>query len=222
MNLCAKKPILGFMADPFSASEEYFMETDMGIVTRRGDWFHTTREQIEGYAPGLLDNVSLASLIKDAMAWVRSASSLSLTLLYILLFVINPWFAAGITVAFHWFWYHNKSGFIIRGMASFLRFINSDGFLFIIAFVSLSLLGFQQEYVATGVGIFFFFVMKPGLLKKGWDRLRSDSDQELTLNDRVLKMVIIKQAMKENVAPSNVQQMEERFKDLAFSRKNKK
>jgi hypothetical protein len=35
-------------------------------------------------------------------------------------------------------------------------------------------------------------------------------------------MIIIKQAMKENVAPSNVQQMEERFKDLAFSRKNKK
>lgn len=207
----------------FKKSKQFFIETKMGIVTRTGDWFHTTSEHIESFAPGLLEKISLEALVKEAEAWVRSASSLSLILLYILLFFINPWIAAAVTLAFHWFWYHYKSGFIVRGAGTILRFLNSDGFLFVVAFFSLTTLGFQEQYAAVGIGIFFFFLMKPGLLRKGWDKLqKSQNSGGLTLNDRVLKMVIIKYAMYEDVAPSDIEKMEERFKDLALNRKKGK
>jgi hypothetical protein len=207
----------------FKKSDQFFVETKLGIVTQTGDWFHTTTEHIESFAPGLLDQVPLETLIKEAQAWVRSAGSLSLILLYGLLFWINPWIAAGIVLVFHWFWYHKKSALVIRSAGKLLRFVNSNGLLFIVAFFSLSVLGFQQEYVATGIGIFFFFVMKPGLLRKVWDKLaQSLSSDGLTLNDRVLKMVIIKHAMYEDTAPSKVREMEERFKDLAMNRKKGK
>lgn len=207
----------------FKKSKEFFVETKMGIVTQTGDWFHTTSEHIEAFAPGLLDQVSLEALIKEAQAWVASPGSLSLIILYALLFVINPWLAAPIVLGFHWFWHHYKSGFVIRGAGNFLRFLNSDGFLFVIAFFALSVLGFQQQYTATGIGILFFFLMKLGLLRKAWEKLEeSRKPDELTLNDRVLKMVIIKRGMYEDRAPSDIEKMEERFKDLALNRKKGK
>lgn len=207
----------------FKKSKQFFVETKMGIVTRTGNWFHTNTEQIESFAPGLLDKVPLESLIKEAQAWVQSAGSLSLILLYGLLFWINPWLAAAITLLLHWLWYHYKSAFVIRSAGNYLRFLNSDALLFLVAFFSLTVLGYEQEYAATGIGIFFFFLMKPGFLKKGWEMLdNSTSTGGLTLNDRVLKMVITKHAMYEDVAPSDVEKMEERFKDLALSRKKGK
>lgn len=205
----------------FSKSKAFYIETGMGIVTRTGNWFHTTSEQIHAFAPGLLEKVSLEKLIKEAEAWVRSASSLSLILLYVLLFFVNPLLAAGTALAFHWLWYHYKSGFIIRGSGAFLRFLNSDGFLFVVAFFSLTVLGMQGHYFAAVIGILFFFLMKPGLVRKGWDKL-GKSKSGLTLNDRVLKMIIIKYAMYEDMAPSSIEQMEERFKDLAMNRKKRK
>lgn len=194
----------------------------MGIVTREGDWFHTTREQIDAFAPGLLEEVSLEELIREAAAWVKSASSLSLILLYGLLFWVNPWLAAALTLAFHWLWHHHKSGFVVRGAGPLLRFVNSNAFLFVIAFLSLSMFGFQQQYTAVGIGVVSFFVMKPGLFRRGWERLVSTPKDELTPNDRVLKMVIVKRAIYEDVAPADVEKMEERLKQLALSRKTGK
>lgn len=207
------------MFDRDIKSDQYFLETQMGIVTQSGNWFHTTSEHLESFAPGLLEKVPLKKLIQNAEAWIKSADSLALILLYALLIWSNPWLAAAIALLFHWLWYHYKSGFVIRGVAPFLRFINSDGFLFVIAFISLSYLGFQQAYLATGIGIVYFFMLKPGFLCKGWDKLNKTGADELTPNDKVLKMIIIKQAMRHNSAPADVQKMEERLKELALNRK---
>lgn len=207
------------MFDREKISDQQFLETKMGIVTQGGNWFHTTREQLKSFAPGLLEKVSLKTLIQNAEAWIKSADSLSLILLYALLIWSNPWLAAAVALLFHWFWYNYKSAFVIRGAAPFLRFINSDAFLFVIAFISLSYLGFQQAYLATGIGIIYFFGMKPGFLRKGWDKLNNTSENELTPNDKVLKMIIIKQAMRHNATPADVQKMEERLKELALNRK---
>lgn len=203
-------------------SDQFFAETKVGIVTRNRDWFHTTSDHIEQYAPGLLDVVPLETLIRDADAWVRSADSLSLVMLLVLLFLINPWLAALTTLAFHWFWYNYKSGFVTRPLGKVLTFINSDGFLMITAFIALSLLGVSGEYVAAVLGIAFFFIMKLGLLKMGWNALAGNNTESMTLNDRVLKMVIIKYAMYADVAPAEVQSMEKRFKEAALNLKKER
>lgn len=203
-------------------SNDLFVETKLGVMTRTGDWFHTNSDQVREFVPGLLEKRSFDKLVEEALAWVRSADSLSLTILFALLFLIHPLVAAGIALAFHYLWYRYKSGFVTIFIGKFLKFLNSDGYLLIIALIALSILGLQGQYLATTLGFIFFFLMKLGLLKRLWDRLYNTSSDEIPLNDRVFKMLLIKYAMYENVPPSEVQTMEERIKELALSRKGGK
>ncbi|SMO56192.1 hypothetical protein [Fodinibius sediminis] len=202
-----------------SRPQNLYLETQLGIVTRTGDWFHTTSDHIEQFVPGLLKERSLDHLVEEAVAWVRSADSLALTLLLVLLIYIHPVFAAVIAITFHFFWYRFKSGFVTIYMGKLLKMMNKDGYLLITSLVIISLVGMNGQYLAAGVGLVFFFLMKLGLLKRLWDKIDEDKAGELSLNDRVFKMILLKYAMHFNKAPSEVQSMEKKFKELALNRK---
>lgn len=201
-------------------SSQLFLETKMGIVTRSGEWFHITSEEINKFVPGLLQSVSLETLIKEARAWVRSADSLALTLMMALLFLVNPWLAALTTAAFHWLWYNYKSALVNTWLGGLLGWMNSDGYQFIIALVGLSLLGMRGYYVALAIGTIFFFLFRLSLLDKLWNRMTAS--RELTLNDRLLKMLLIKYAMAEDLSPQSVRQMEDTILEKAFNRNSGK
>lgn len=211
------------MRNNTSRSDNLFLETQMGIVTRTGDWFHTTSEHIEEYVPGLLDKRSLGKLVEEAVAWVRSADSLALTLLLILLIFIHPVLAATIAVAFHFFWYRSKSAFVTIYLGKILKFMNTDGYLLITSLVVISLLGMDGQYMAAGIGLVFFFVMKLGLLKMLWDKIDESADNKgaISLNDRVFKMILVKYGMHYDLAPKKIKDMEDKFIDLASSRKGR-
>lgn len=202
--------------------KSFFIETELGTVTQKGDWFRINKEQLEEFAPGLMKHITFSTLIKEAQAWVESVSSLSLILLYILFFFFNPWIAAAITLVFHFFWHHNKSAFVVNKVAKIFVVINSTAFLFIIALICLSYLAMHQQFAAFGIGLVFFILMKPGLLRKLWDRFElGQSKSSLTLNDRVLKMIIVKHALyQSDSSPEELADMEERF--AAFVSKMKK
>lgn len=71
----------------------------------------------------------------------------------------------------------------------------------------------QGQFIAFGIGSLFFIVMKPGLLRKGWDKIKPQSG--LTVNDRLLKMIIVKHAIyTENSSPDEVASMEKRFAEI--------
>lgn len=200
-------------------AQNLFLETQLGIVTRTGDWFHITAEQIDNFVPGLLDEQPLDKLVEEAIAWVRSADSLAMTLLLVLLLVIHPILASVIAIAFHLFWYRLKSAFVIIYLGKILKFLNSDGYLLITSLVIISALGMTGQYLAAAIGLLFFFLMKLGLLKRLWDYLDQGVEKKLTLNDRVFKMILVKYAMHYHLQPSEVQQMEDKFVELATSRK---
>ncbi len=193
----------------------------MGIVTRTGDWFHTTSDYIEKFVPGLLDKRSLDRLVEEAVAWVRSADSLALTILLVLLIFIHPVLAATIAVAFHFFWYRAKSGFVTIFLGKVLKMMNTDGYLLVTSLVIISAVGMNGQYLAAAVGLIFFFLMKLGLLKMLWDKIDEGTQNGLSLNDRVFKMILIKYAMYYNIAPEKVKNMERKFVELATSRKGK-
>lgn len=204
-----------------SRSDNLFLETKLGIVTRTGDWFHITSKQIEKFVPGLLDERPLAKLVEEAVAWVRSADSLALTLLLILLLTLHPVLAAVIAIAFHFFWYRSKSGFVTIYLGKLLKMMNTDGYLLMTSLVIISLLGMDGQYWAAGTGLVFFFLMKLGLLKRLWDKLDEGVDKDLPLNDRVFKMILIKYGMYYNKNARQVENMEAKFRELATSRKGK-
>lgn len=203
-------------------SNNLFIETKLGIVSRTGDWFHTTSDHIKEFVPGLLQKRSLYQLVEEAVAWVRSADSLAMTILLVLLLFIPPMFAAAIAVVFHFFWYRSKSAFVTIYMGKVLKLMNTDGYMLITALIILSYLGMSSQYLATAIGIIFFFLLKLGLLKRLWDKMDKSSFKNLSLNDRVFKMILIKYGMYYNTEPPEVKQMEETFKDLALNRKGGK
>lgn len=203
-------------------SDSLFLETQLGIVTRTGDWFHTNRKHIKEFVPGLLKERTLQQLVEEAIAWVRSADSLALTLLLGLLFVIHPVFAAVIAIAFHFFWYRTKSSFVTVYLGKLLKLLNTDGYLLVSSLVVLSFMGMDGRYLSVGIGLLFFFLMKLGLLKMLWDKLEQDDPEGLSLNDRVFKMILVKYAMHFGKSPNQVKDMEETFVELATSQRGKK
>ncbi|MFH5831559.1 hypothetical protein ACG2F4_11520 [Halalkalibaculum sp. DA3122] len=197
-----------------------FAETRMGIVTRYGDWFHTTTDYIEEFVPGLLEEVELEELVRAAQAWVKSADSLSMLLLLGLLLFVPPLVAALLAVAFHAAWYFNKSSFVMISLNTLMEYLYKDGTQLVTSLVVLSYLGIMGEYFAASIGLLFFFVLKLGLLRKLWDKLfQMRQEVLLTLNDRVMKMVILRFSIRENLVPDDIREMEEQIVSLASSRK---
>ncbi|MDX1641278.1 MAG: hypothetical protein R3220_06255 [Balneolaceae bacterium] len=200
------------------------LETTVSTVTSGGHWFHATRETVKNYVPGLLDKYNYEDLIKKAVTWIDSADSLALILYFGLAFLINPWIAAAIALLFHTVWYHKKSAFVNIVMTPLLSFFNLDFFQLLLAALVLSYMGMSGMYTAVVLGIIFFFLFKVGLLRRLWDKFQdTQAKDKLPLNDRVLKMVLIRYSIYQNIPPKEVQKLDDHVQKavLEFNRKKK-
>lgn len=200
------------------------LETPVSTVTSGGHWFHATRDTIKDYVPGLLDKYNFEDLIKKAVVWIDSADSLALILYFGVAFLINPWIAAGIAFLFHVFWYHKKSAFVNIVTTPLLSFFNMDFFQLLLAALVLSYMGMSGMYTAVVLGIIFFFLFKVGLLRRVWDKLQDTKPKEkLPLNDRVLKMVLIRYSIYQNIPPKEVEKLDQHVQEavLEFNKKRK-
>lgn len=201
------------------------LESPVSTISSAGHWFFATSQTVEEYVPGILKKHSFESLIHKAIQWIDSADSLAMLLYLGLAFILNPWLAAGITLVFHLWWYFKKSAFVSVGFTPYLSFLNHEFVQLLAACVLLSLMGMNGMYTALILGIVFFFLFKIGILRRLWDRF--DKKQEkggLPLNDRVLKMLLVRYSIKENIAPAEVQRMEQHVQEavIRFNSKKKK
>lgn len=202
---------------------ENILETPVSTVTSGGHWFYATRSTIEEYVPGLLKKHSFEEMITKAVAWIKSADSIAMMLYLLLAFLINPWLAALISFVFHYGWYHQKSAFVNIPLTPVLKFINYDFFQLLLAAVLLSFMGINGMYTAVTLGILFFFLYKVGLLRRLWDKIRKNQNSEqLPLNDKVLRMVLIKYSVWEDIPPSHIEKMDSHLRDTIIEINKKK
>ncbi|REL37560.1 hypothetical protein DYD21_07150 [Rhodohalobacter sp. SW132] len=197
----------------------------MSTISSAGHWFFATRKTVEEYVPGILKKHSFESLIHKSILWIDSTDSLAMLLYFALAFVINPWIAAAVTFGFHFWWYFNKSAFVSLSMLPVLRVIHHEFVQLLAAGLLLSLMGINGMYLALFFGVIFFFLFKIGLLRRFWDRFdKKKAKDKLPLNDRVLKMLLVRYSMKENIAPQEVQRLEKHVQDavIKFNTKKKK
>jgi hypothetical protein len=185
------------------------LETPFSTVTSSGHWFHATRETIKDYVPGLMKIYPFEDLIGKAVTWIDSADSLAMILFFALAFFINPWVAAGLSLLFHYWWYHQKSAFVNIPTTPVLKLINQDFFQLLLAAVVLSFMGITGMYTAVVLGIITFFLFKIGLLRRLWDRFDAKKENgKLPLNDRTLKMVLVRYALYQNMPPKEVEKLD--------------
>lgn len=201
------------------------LESPVSTISSAGHWFFATRETVEEYVPGILEKHTFESLIKKAIQWIDSADSLAMLLYLGLAFVINPWLAGGITLAFHIWWYFKKSAFVSVGLTPVLSFLNFEFVQLLAACILLSLMGMNGMYTALIIGIVFFFLFKIGVLRRLWDKFDKKQEKDrLPLNDRVLKMLLVRYSIKENIAPEEVRRLEDHVQEavIRFNSKKKK
>lgn len=201
------------------------LESPVSTVSSSGHWFFATRKTVEEYVPGLLEKYSFESLIRKAITWINSADSLGMILYFILAYIVNPWIAAALTLIFHIWWYFSKSAFVSVSLTPVLSVLNHEFVQLLIAGVVLSHMGISGMYPALGLGVLFFFLFKLGLLRRLWDRFdKKNKSDRLPLNDRVLKMLLVRLSIKEDIAPGDVQKLEQHVQDavIKFNSKKKK
>lgn len=207
--------------DRLSGNMSGFVETPLGIISASRNWYHTTSDAIEAFVPGLLKTYDLENIIHDAEAWVKSGDSLAFLLYIGLIYFVDPWICGIGVLVFHSFWYINKSAFVSPLFSGLLKILNHDAVLMAVAVGGLSYLGITGRYTAVIIGIVLFFLFKIGLWRWGIDYLhRRFSKSSFTLNDRLLKMLLVRLAIKNDIEVKEIDQMDKRMKELVFKRKN--
>lgn len=201
------------------------LESPVSTISSAGHWFFATRKTVEQYVPGILKKHSFEELIRKSILWIDSSDSLAMFLYFALAFVINPWIAAGLTFLFHVWWYFNKSAFVSISALPILKIVHHEFVQLLVAGLLLSLMGMSGMYLALLFGIIFFFLFKIGLLRRFWDRFdKKKVKGKLPLNDRVLKMLLVRYSIKENIEPEEVKRLEQHVQDavIKFNTKKKK
>lgn len=199
------------------------LETPFSTVTSSGHWFHATRETIKEYVPGLMKIYPFEDLIGKAVTWIDSADSLAMILFFALVYFVNPWIAAALSLLFHYWWYHQKSAFVNIPATPILKLINQDFFQLLLAAVVLSFLGIWGMYTAVVLGIIIFFLFKVGLLRRLWDKFDAKKKNgRLPLNDRTLKMVLVRYALYQNMPPKEVEMLDRHVQQAVIDYHKKK
>lgn len=210
------------------------LELPGGITTSNGNWYHITREGIENYVPGLLKNRPLERIIQEADAWVKSSDGFSLMLFFILAFFgVTPWLAAIISLAFYFLWYFNTGVFVNVTSTPLAKLLNKDGvvygvsalFLIGISFGEVtSGMGLSVDFSAIWYGLILFFLYKVGLLRLLIEFVRKKffGLPEVSKEDRILNMLLIRYGMKYGILTGEVDEMEKELVRIVNYHKQKK
>ena len=201
-----------------------FVESPTGIFTTDGHWFHITKDQIDGYAPGLTDAYPMGVMLKDAEEWVVSSDNVSLVVFLLLSLFMNCIFAGVIALVFFPFWHYNKSAFVSFSSTKVIKLINIEMLLVLLAVLMISIKGIHVEYVQVVLGFLFFFLFKFGWLRSLLNKWKGDELKGIPLNDRIMRMIILKYSLHEGIdlKEKNVNQWEKDIQNLLRKRKKKK
>ncbi|MFO8029056.1 MAG: hypothetical protein R6U28_04275 [Cyclonatronaceae bacterium] len=200
--------------------DSHYIETPRGIFTSAGNWFHITSGALEKYAPGLLKIHSLEKMVKKAEVWIRSADNIGIILFMLLLYFQGLLPAFIITCFFVPVWHINKSSVISIPLTGVLTVIDKEIIVVLVALAVLSWMGITEQYLSVFLGIIVFCVLKFGWFRFLVEWLYGKLIQgTLLLNDRVLKMIILKYAIKEDIPVKEVGAMEKEI--LSLIRKQK-
>ncbi len=198
-----------------------FVETPLGIFTTNGNWYYITSDHIEQLSPGLLNKTPLEEIVNSAEVWVKSSDVLPLLLFLGLIHVVPVWLTVVLSLLFLLFWHFSKSAFATTGLSKPLELLSTDAVVLILAVISLSYMGITERYYEAFFGFLFFFVFRFGWLRKALDAYRIRFNDSVTLNDRVVMMLVLKESVKQGIAVPQIQKMESEMIDLMTRHKKK-
>lgn len=184
-----------------------YIETPAGIFTTGGNWFRTNEKMLKSYAGKLLEIHPLATLIKKSESWIRSTDTIGIVLAMLLLFLLDLWAAVIFTLLLAFLWHHYRPAMISIPLTKIISNIDHDFMVVLIALIPLSYFGMEGFYEKLMAGLIFFIIFKFGWFRNLSDKFAAGTNR-IHVNDRILNMVLIRYAIKEDILPPSIEQME--------------
>lgn len=185
----------------------HVVETPTGLFTASGSWFRTSFKSIDDLAPGLCDKIDLHQTVKDTEVWIRSFESVGLWSFLIMLIFYGAYPSALVAIVLSIAWYFLRSALIHPGATVYLKPFTIDGPVLIATLFVISYVGNTGRMQDAIVGLAFFFVFRFAWLRMLLDRWHN-SVRALTMNDRILRMMLIREAMRHDIPVKSVQTMQ--------------
>ncbi len=198
-----------------------FVETPLGIFTRQGNWYYMTSELVEKMVPGYMKNQSMDELIATSENWVKSTDALTLIVYMSLIHLLPMPFAVVVSLVFMLVWHLSKSAWISGFSSGLIKWLTIDGFILVISVVSISFLGMTGQYADMLIALLFFMIFKFGWIRKPFDGFYNKRNPGPTLNDRVIKMIVIRTAMQHRMDIPGLKSMEDEMIMLMTRHKNR-
>ncbi len=198
-----------------------FVEFQHGMFTASGTWFHTTRADLEAYAPAVLDRIGIERLIRDAETVLRSPQALTLWVLLGLLAVVSPFQAALSAVLVHLGWSVLAPGLVTLPLVRFYRLLDPVPLQGLVYVAILSVLANQGHLAALGTGLAGFVIVRWGLLARVTEppaAVLRRSLFRLPPPDQCLRAVIVRHALATGAPLAELDAMERRMLEFAARR----
>ena len=200
----------------FHSAETTFVDTPKGIFTASGVWFRTREAWLHDYAGPVFDREPLARLLTHAEVWLRSAQTLALWLLPFFLLMISPLQAALATLVIYVGWESLGPSFVSRVLLRVFRLLDRVLLQAIYYVLILSAVAAAEAYVALGVGLGGFILLRWGLVRWAtqpvvrwiWSTL-----YRMPVPDHVLRALIVRAALKHRVSVPEFDRIEQEIID---------
>lgn len=199
-----------------------FVETPAGIFTKNGNWYYMTSELIRKLSPEVLSNKSLDDIVKESETWVRSSDSVAVWVFILLMHLVPVSLAFFTAIGVLYLWHLGKSALVSKPLTLVVQFLSTESVVLIAAVASISFLGVSGLYADLFFSLLFFLVLRFGWLRKLFDTFYQRKSDSMTLNDRVMKMVVVKTAISNRLEVPGLRAMEQELIDAMTRNKSKK
>lgn len=186
-----------------STSTATYIDTPYGILTASGRRYHVTEEDVEDYAGPVLEHVSLEQLLQWADVWLGSATTIALWALPLLLWGVSPTWGGASAVGLYVVWRAASPALpSLMGVRvlSWLDHVLVQGLYYVLV---LSALAAAQQYLAVGIGLAGFVLLRWGLVQWAFGYLLNPLSRvlyPLPVADQVLRGLIVRVALKHRLS----------------------
>jgi hypothetical protein len=185
----------------------HVVETPTGLFSAAGFWYRTSFASIDHLAPGLRAKIDLHQTVRDTEVWIRSFESVGLWTLLLSLPFLGAYPSALLATVLSLIWYFWRSALIHPGATSVVKALTHDGPVLIATLFVISYVGNSGRTLDAILGLAFFFVFRFGWLRMLLDRWH-DAARPMSMNDRILRMMLIREAMRHDIRVESVHTMQ--------------
>ena len=192
-----------------------FVELPTGILTSSGIWFHTSEAALRDFGGKIIDIIGVEKLLDQAIVWAKSADGIGALVFIASLNFIGPAPAVLLGLAAHYTWYTFLPVIVAPSMTSLIRVLNAVTFQGIVFIVVLSLMASTGDFLATGIGLVWFMLLRWGLVSTGILAVSNFIGKPgLPKPDSVLRSIIIRHALARNITLASTESFENRIREI--------